>query len=216
MTTRVLIADDQAIVREGLRVLLDAQPDIEVVATAADGAQAIELAHQHRPDVCLLDIRMPVLDGIEATRQLAGDDVAEPLAVVILTTFDDDELVHQALEAGARGFLLKDTDTDLLLDAINAAAAGDALIAPNITGRLLSRFADAARDNTARAVSLTDRERDILAAVARGDTNAEIGQALHLSLSSVKAHVGNLMNKIGARNRVQIAIWAHQIGQADD
>jgi DNA-binding NarL/FixJ family response regulator len=216
MTTRVLIADDQAIVREGLRVLLDAQPDIEVVATAADGAQAIELAHQHRPDVCLLDIRMPVLDGLEATRQLAGDDVAEPLAVVILTTFDDDELVHQALEAGARGFLLKDTDTDLLLDAINAAAAGDALIAPNITGRLLSRFADAARDNTARAVSLTDRERDILAAVARGDTNAEIGQALHLSLSSVKAHVGNLMNKIGARNRVQIAIWAHQIGQADD
>ena len=216
MTTRVLIADDQAIVREGLRVLLDAQPDIEVVATAADGAQAIELAHQHRPDVCLLDIRMPVLDGLEATRQLAGDDVAEPLAVVILTTFDDDELVHQALEAGARGFLLKDTDTDLLLDAINAAAAGDALIAPNITGRLLSRFADAARDNSARAVSLTDRERDILAAVARGDTNAEIGQALHLSLSSVKAHVGNLMNKIGARNRVQIAIWAHQIGQADD
>jgi len=216
MTSRVLIADDQAIVREGLRVLLDAQPDIEVVATAADGAQAIELAHQHRPDVCLLDIRMPVLDGLEATRQLAGHDVAEPLAVVILTTFDDDELVHQALEAGARGFLLKDTDTDLLLHAINAAAAGDALIAPNITGRLLSRFADAARDNTARAVSLTDRERDILAAVARGDTNAEIGQALHLSLSSVKAHVGNLMNKIGARNRVQIAIWAHQTGQADD
>jgi DNA-binding NarL/FixJ family response regulator len=212
MTTRVLIADDQAIVRDGLRVLLDAQSDIEVVATAADGAQAIELARQHRPDVCLFDIRMPVLDGLEATRQLAGVDVADPLAVVILTTFDDDELVHQALEAGARGFLLKDTDTDLLLHAINAAAAGDALIAPNITGRLLARFADAARDNTEPAVALTDRERDILAAVARGDTNAEIGQALHLSLSSVKAHIGNLMDKIGARNRVQIAIWAHQTG----
>jgi DNA-binding NarL/FixJ family response regulator len=208
----VLIADDQAIVRDGLRVLLDAQSDIEVVATAADGAQAIELARQHRPDVCLFDIRMPVLDGLEATRQLAGVDVADPLAVVILTTFDDDELVHQALEAGARGFLLKDTDTDLLLHAINAAAAGDALIAPNITGRLLARFADAARDNTEPAVALTDRERDILAAVARGDTNAEIGQALHLSLSSVKAHIGNLMDKIGARNRVQIAIWAHQTG----
>jgi len=215
MTTRVLIADDQAIVRDGLRVLLDAQSDIEVVATAADGAQAIELARQHRPDVCLFDIRMPVLDGLEATRQLAGVDVADPLAVVILTTFDDDELVHQALEAGARGFLLKDTDTDLLLHAINAAAAGDALIAPNITGRLLARFADAARDNTEPAVALTDRERDILAAVARGDTNAEIGQALHLSLSSVKAHIGRLMDKIGARNRVQIAIWAHQTGQTD-
>lgn len=213
MTIRVLIADDQAIVRDGLCVLLDAQPDIEVVATAADGAQAIELARQHRPDVCLLDIRMPVLDGLEATRQLAGADVADPLAVVILTTFDDDELVHQALEAGARGFLLKDTDTDLLLHAINAAAAGDALIAPNITGRLLARFADAARDNTAPAVALTDRERDILAAVARGDTNAEIAQALHLSLSSVKAHISHLMDKIGARNRVQIAIWAHQTGQ---
>jgi len=215
MTTRVLIADDQAIVRDGLRVLLDAQPDIEVVATAADGAQAIELARQHRPDVCLLDIRMPVLDGIEATRQLAGDDIADPLAVVILTTFDDDELVHQALEAGARGFLLKDTDTDLLLHAINAAAAGDALIAPNITGRLLARFADAARDNTYPAVALTDRERDILAAVAQGDTNAEIANALHLSLSSVKAHIGHLMNKVGARNRVQIAIWAHQTGNTD-
>jgi DNA-binding NarL/FixJ family response regulator len=215
MTTRVLIADDQAIVRDGLRVLLDAQPDIEVVATAADGAQAIELARQHQPDVCLLDIRMPVLDGLEATRQLAGADVADPLAVVILTTFDDDELVHEALAAGARGFLLKDTDTDLLLHAINAAAAGDALIAPNITGRLLARFADAARDNTEPAVTLTDRERDILAAVARGDTNAEIGQALHLSLSSVKAHIGRLMDKIGARNRVQIAIWAHQTGQTD-
>lgn len=114
-----------------------------------------------------------------------------------------------------RGFLLKDTDTDLLLHAINAAAAGDALIAPNITGRLLARFADAARDNTEPAVALTDRERDILAAVARGDTNAEIGQALHLSLSSVKAHIGRLMDKIGARNRVQIAIWAHQTGQTD-
>lgn len=212
MTTRVLIADDQAIVRDGLRVLLDAQSDIEVVATAADGAQAIELARQHRPNVCLFDIRMPVLDGLEATRQLAGVDVADPLAVVILTTFDDDELVHQALEAGARGFLLKDTDTDLLLHAINAAAAGDALIAPNITGRLIARFADAARDNTEPAVALTDRERDILAAVARGDTNAEIGRALHLSLSSVKAHIGNLMDKVGARNRVQIAIWAHQTG----
>ena len=215
MTVRVLIADDQAIVRDGLRVLLAAQPELEVVATAADGAQAVELAHQHRPDVCLLDIRMPVLDGLEATRQLAGNDIADPLAVVILTTFDDDELVHQALQAGARGFVLKDTDTDLLLHAIRAAADGDALIAPAITGRLLARFASTAQASAPPQVELSERERQILAAIARGDTNAEIADGLFLSLSSVKSHVGALMTKIGARNRVQIAIWAHQADLAD-
>ncbi|MGA1035467.1 MAG: response regulator transcription factor [Ilumatobacteraceae bacterium] len=216
MTVRVLIADDQVIVRDGLRLLLDAQPDFEVVATAADGDQAVELAHQHRPDVCLLDIRMPVLDGLEATRQLAGNDIADPLAVVILTTFDDDELVHQALQAGARGFVLKDTDTDLLLHAIRAAAQGDALIAPAITARLLARFASTAQSSAPPQVELSERERQILVAIARGDTNAEIADDLFLSLSSVKSCIGVLMDKIGARNRVHVAIWAYQAGLAHD
>ena len=215
MTIRVLIADDQAIVRDGLRLLLDTQPDIEVIATAADGAQAVELARQHQPDVCLFDIRMPVLDGLEATRQLVGNDVTDPHAVVILTTFDDDDLVYQTLQAGAGGFVLKDTDTDLLLHAIRAAADGDALIAPAVTGRLLTRFARTAPVTPRPSVAFSDREREILAAIARGDTNAEIADALYLSLSSVKSHVGSLMTKIGARNRVQIAIWAHQAGLTD-
>lgn len=141
MTIRVLIADDQDIVRAGLTMILDAQPGIEVIAQAADGAEAVRLARRLRPDVCLVDIRMPVLDGIEATRRLAGPDVADPLAVVVITTFDLDEYVHGALKAGARGFLLKDAGPALLAQAIHAAAGGDALIAPSITARLLSTFA---------------------------------------------------------------------------
>ena len=210
--TRVLIADDQEIVRTGLSMILNARPDIDVIAVAADGHEAIELASTLRPDVCLLDIRMPGMDGLEATRRLAGPDVADPLAVVIITTFDDDAYVHQALKSGARGFLLKDTDTDLLVRAIHAAAEGDALIAPTITARLLARFADVTSDQPPAQPTepLSDREEQTLVEVARGLTNAEIADKLHVSVSTVKAVIGHLMNKIGTRNRVELAIWAYE------
>ncbi len=215
MSIRVLVADDQCLVRTGLRMILDAQDGIEVVGEAADGLEAVELARELRPDVCLFDIRMPRLDGIEAVRLLAGPDVADPMAIVVITTFDLDEYVHGALKAGARGFLLKDAGADLLAQAVRAAAAGDALIAPSITARLLSAFADLP---TGAAPSqpfepLTDREEQVLATVARGRTNAEIGDELHISLSTVKTHLASLMQKLGARNRVEIAMWAHETGR---
>lgn len=215
MTVRVLIADDQDLVRTGLRMILDAQPDVEVVAEAADGARAVALAREARPDVCLLDIRMPVMDGLEATRQLAGPEVADPIPVVVITTFDLDEYVYAALRAGARGFLLKDAGPTLLGEAVRAAARGDALIDPNVTVRLLEAFAGSA-PQPARAPSspLTDREEAVLAAVARGLGNSEIGDELHISLSTVKTHLASLMAKIGARNRVELAIWAHERGIA--
>jgi DNA-binding NarL/FixJ family response regulator len=212
---RVLIADDQEIVRAGLAMLLDAQPDIDVIGQAADGLHAVALARQLRPDVCLFDIRMPHLDGIEATRQLAGPDVDDPLAVVVITTFDDDEYVHDALKAGAHGFLLKDAGPALLTQAIHAAAHGDALIAPSITIRLLATFADAHRGPPpAQPIeTLTLREEEILLPVARGRTNSEIADELHISISTVKTHLATLMRKLNARNRVEIAIWAHETGR---
>ena len=212
MTIRVLIADDQDIIRAGLTTILNGQPGIDVVARAADGNEAVALARRLRPDVCLLDIRMPHLDGVEATRLLAGPDIDDPLAVVVITTFDTDEHVTGALKAGAKGFLLKDAGPDLLVQAIHAAAEGDALIAPSITARLLARFADSAtaRQPAQPVVPLTDREEEVAVTVARGRTNAEIAAELHISLSTVKFHLASLMNKIGARNRVQIAIWAYE------
>ena len=212
---RVLVADDQDLVRTGLAMILDAQPGIEVVAQAADGRQAVELARRHRPDVCLLDIRMPELNGIEVTRILAGPDVADPLAVVVITTFDLDEYVHEALRAGARGFLLKDAGPELLVQALQAAANGDALISPRITARLLAVFAGTAANPPAQPIEpLTDREEEVLATVARGRTNAEIAAELHISLSTVKTHLASLMAKLGARNRVEIAMWAYETGRA--
>jgi DNA-binding NarL/FixJ family response regulator len=211
----VLLADDQEIIRTGLRMILNAQPDIEVLGEAADGAEAVTSAERLRPDVCLFDIRMPALDGIEATRRLAGPDVAEPQAVVVITTFDLDDYVHGALKAGARGFLLKDAGPELLVQAVRAAANGDALIAPNVTARLLATFADR-RDGTAPAqpvAPLTDREEQVLVLVARGRTNAEIATELFISLSTVKTHLASLMNKLGARNRVEIAMWAYETGR---
>jgi DNA-binding NarL/FixJ family response regulator len=186
-----------------------------VVGQAADGHQAVTLAERVRPDVCLFDIRMPGLDGIEATRRLAGPDVADPLAVVVITTFDLDEYVHAALRAGARGFLLKDAGPELLAQAIRAAAHGDALIAPSVTARLLSTFAGAAAGRTpVQPVDpLTDREEEVLVAVARGLTNTEIGDELFISLSTVKTHIASLMTKLRARNRVEIAMWAHETGR---
>jgi DNA-binding NarL/FixJ family response regulator len=216
VTITVLLADDQELVRTGLRMILNAQPGIEVVGEAADGAEAVALAKQLRPDVCLFDIRMPVLDGIEATRQLAGPDVANPFAVVVITTFDLDEYVHGALKAGARGFLLKDAGPALLVQAIEAAANGDALIAPSITARLLATFAHRPGGVApAQPVpALTDREEEVLVLVARGRTNAEIAAEMYISLSTVKTHLGSLMTKLNARNRVEIAIWAHETNRA--
>jgi DNA-binding NarL/FixJ family response regulator len=215
MTIRVLIADDQDIVRAGLTMILDAQPGIDVVGEAADGRQAVALARTLRPDVCLFDIRMPEVDGIEATRQLAGPDVDDPLAVVVITTIDHDEYVHGALKAGARGFLLKNAGPALLAQAIHAAAQGDALIAPSITARLLAAFADThARPRPAPPVEpLTRREEEILIAVARGWTNHEIADAMHISISTVKTHLASLMRKLAARNRVEIAMWAYETGR---
>lgn len=215
MTVRVVIADDQELVRTGLRMILDAQPDIEVIGEAADGAEAVALARSLRPDVCLVDIRMPVLDGLEATRELAGPGVADPLPVVVITTFDLDEYVYEALRAGARGFLLKNAGPALLTQAVHAAARGDALIDPNVTVRLLEAFADSAPAAAPMqpVEPLTEREEDVLAAVARGQGNAEIARELHLSLSTVKTHLGSLMAKVGARNRVELAIWAYETGR---
>ena len=209
---RVLVADDQDIVRAGLTMLLDAQPGIEVIGEAADGREAVTLAQRLRPDVCLFDIRMPGMDGIEATRQLAGPDVADPLAVVVITTFDLDEYVHGALKAGARGSLLKDAGPALLSQAIHAAADGDALIAPSITARLLATFAESHRGQPPPEPvdPLTDREEEVLLHVAQGWTNAEIADALHLSLSTVKSHLASLMRKLNTRNRVEIAMWAYE------
>lgn len=215
VSVRVLVADDQDLVRAGLRMILNAQPDIEVVGEAADGAEAVALARDIRPDVCLLDIRMPRLDGLEATRLLAGPDVADPMPVVVITTFDLDEYVYGALRAGARGFLLKNAGPTLLAEAVHAAARGDALIDPNVTVRLIEAFAGSAPAPPAPPASpLTDREEDVLAAVALGLGNDEIGRELHISLSTVKTHLASLMAKVGVRNRVELAIWAHERGRA--
>ncbi|MEZ5192242.1 MAG: response regulator transcription factor [Nocardioides sp.] len=215
MTIRVVVADDQDLVRTGLAMILDAQPDIEVVAQAADGPAALEVVGRLRPDVLLVDIRMPGLDGVEVTRRLAGPDVADPLAVVVITTFDLDEYVHGALRAGARGFLLKDAGPDLLIQAVHAAADGDALIAPNVTRRLLATLAQQAPATSPVQPTepLTEREEQVLALVARGRTNAEIATELFIAMTTVKTHVASLLAKLGARNRVEIAMWAHETGR---
>jgi DNA-binding NarL/FixJ family response regulator len=211
MTIRVVVADDQDMVRTGLKMILDAQPDVEVVGEAADGRHAVALARELRPDVCLFDIRMPDLDGIQATRQLAGPDVEDPMAIVIITTFDLDEYVHGALKAGARGFLLKDAGPELLVQAIHCAANGDALIAPSVTARLLAAFSDALTTPPAQPIEpLTAREEDVLIKVAQGRTNAEIADELHISISTAKTHLASLMTKLRARNRVELAMWAYE------
>ncbi len=217
MTIRVLIADDQEMVRAGFRMILETQPDIEVVADVPDGAEAVRRARELRPDVSLLDIRMPHLDGIEVTRALAGPGVADPLKVVVVTTFDLDEYVHAALDGGASGFLLKDAGPALLIEAVRAAARGDALVSPQITVRLLRHFG---RGRSARVAApadpLTERELDVVRAVARGLTNTEIGTELYLSLSTVKTHLAAAQAKLAARNRVEVAAWAWRSGLMDE
>ncbi|WP_328500596.1 response regulator transcription factor [Streptomyces sp. NBC_00457] len=215
---RVLIADDQDMVRTGFRFFLDAQPDITVVAEAADGEEAVALARRVRPDVCLLDIRMPKLDGLEATRLLAGPEVADPMRVVVVTTFDLDEYVYGALRGGACGFLLKDSGPTLLAEAVRAAAAGDSLVSPSVTVRLLKHVTAAPEPTAPRRAAplpepLTDRELDVVRLVALGRTNAEIAAELYVSLSTVKTHLSSIQLKLNARNRVEIAAWAWQSGQ---
>jgi DNA-binding NarL/FixJ family response regulator len=210
MTIRVLVADDQAMVRSGLRLLLSDEPDIEVVAEAADGVSAVELARRLRPDVCLVDIRMPGLDGIEVTRALAGPEVADPLRVVMVTTFDLDEYVYGALRCGAAGFVLKDSGPALLAEAVRAANVGDALVSPSITVRLLRRLAPVRKARGARPLS--ERETEVVRAIARGRTNREIAAELFISVSTVKTHVAAVQSKLGLRNRVEIAAWAWENG----
>ncbi|TDC98740.1 response regulator transcription factor [Nonomuraea deserti] len=212
MTIRVLIADDQQLVRTGFQMILDAQPDMEVVAAVADGAEAVAEARRLRPDVCLLDIRMPKLDGLEVTRALAGPGVENPLRVVIVTTFDLDEYVYGALRSGATGFLLKDSGPTLLIEAVRAAAAGDALVSPSVTVRLLQHVAQPRRAPAPMNDPLTERELDVVRLIARGRTNQEVAAELFVSLSTVKTHLGSIFAKLGVRNRVEIAAWAWESG----
>ncbi|PPK61705.1 response regulator transcription factor [Actinokineospora auranticolor] len=209
---RILIADDQEMVRAGFRMILETQDDMTVVADVADGISAVRKARELRPDVCLVDIRMPGLDGLAVTKTLAGPDVAEPLKVVVVTTFDLDEYVHTALTNGASGFLLKDAGPALLMEAVRAASRGDALVSPQITVRLLKHFAAPSKGPN----PLTERETEVVRAAARGLTNTEIGQELFLSLSTVKTHLAAVQTKIGARNRVEVAAWAWRTGLMGD
>ena len=211
MTLRVLLADDQAMVRTGFRLILEREPDIEVVGEAEDGKRAVALARELRPDVTLMDIRMPLMDGLAATRALAGPDAANPLRVLVVTTFDLDELVHEALRSGACGFLLKDAGPRLLVEAVHAAANGESLVSPSITTRLLAHFTTAGRPRQAEP-PLTERELDTIKAVARGRTNAEISTELLISLSTVKSHLASVQRKIAARNRTEVAVWAWESG----
>ncbi|WP_433176940.1 response regulator [Actinoallomurus sp. CA-150999] len=212
MITRVVIADDQDDVRSGFRMILNAQPDIQVVGEAADGIAAVELSRRERPDVVLTDIRMPGRDGLEVTRLLAGPDVRDPLRVVVVTTFDLDEYVHAALRAGACGFLLKRSGPALLVEGVRAAAEGNALISPAITVRLLDHFATRRPPAPATEPRLTRREVEVLRLIARGRTNAEIAAELFITPGTAKTHVANLHRKLGVRNRVEIAAWAWENG----
>lgn len=220
MSIRVLLADDHALVRGGFRAILESQPDITVVAEAADGAQAVALARDLCPDVALVDIRMPELDGIEVTRTLAGPGVSDPPRIVIVTTFDTDEYVYGALHAGAVGFLLKDVGPALLIEAVRAAHTGNALISPSVTVRLLQQLIPSRNANLTSPADpatpqtpLSERELQIARSIAKGRTNQEIAAELFISLSTVKTHITRIQDKLGLRNRVEIAAWAweHQI-----
>ncbi|MFF4429149.1 response regulator [Streptomyces sp. NPDC001513] len=213
MAIRVVIADDQDMVRTGFRMILESQPDIEVVADVVDGEAALAAVAEHRPDVLLLDIRMPKMDGLEVTRRLSGSDTPH---IVIVTTFDLDEYVHAALHGGASGFLLKDASPAMLVEAVRAAAVGDSLVSPAITVRLLREMAPKTPASQARrpAEPLTERERQVVRCLARGLTNAEIAAELFVSLSTVKTHLANVQAKLDARNRVEIAAWAWESGLA--
>lgn len=214
--TTVLLADDQSLVRVGLRTIVDHEPDLAVVGEAGDGAEAFELARRHRPDVVLMDVRMPVLDGITATRRIV--EAGLPTRVLVLTTFDLDSYVYEALEAGASGFALKDMPREQLVSAIRVVAAGDSLLAPAVTRRLIGRFLDGEATRSAppdpRLARLSPRETEVLRLVATGLSNAEIAEALVLSTTTVKSHVANVLAKLGVRDRVQAVVFAFRAGLA--
>jgi DNA-binding NarL/FixJ family response regulator len=217
MTIRVVVADDQALVRSGFTMLLSGESDIDVVGEASNGAEAVALAASEHPDVMLMDVRMPVMDGIEATRRIAGDPDLAATRVVILTTFDLDEYVHDGLRAGASGFLLKDTLPADLINAVRVVADGDALIAPRITRRLIEEFARLPEPAGSQAASgaldqLTEREREVLELIARGHSNAEIAAELYVSHATVKTHVSRLLMKLDARDRAQLVMIAYETG----
>jgi DNA-binding NarL/FixJ family response regulator len=215
VTIRVLLVDDQALVRSGFRLILETREDIEVVGEAADGREAVDLARRLRPDVILMDVRMPHVDGVEATRRLAAAGL--PARVLILTTFDLDEYVYEAIRAGASGFLLKDVQPAQLVEAIRVVAAGEALLAPTVTRRLLDRFADVLPSTEPRPPPpnlsrLTERELEILKLLARGLSNAELADALFLSETTVKTHISSVLRKLGLRDRVQAVVLAYEAG----
>jgi DNA-binding NarL/FixJ family response regulator len=216
MGIRLLIVDDQALVRTGFRMILEAEPDLEIVGEAADGEQAVAEATRLRPDVVLMDIRMPRMDGVEATRRLASRNAEAGIRVLILTTFDLDEYVVEALRAGASGFLLKDAPPEDLIDAIRVVADGEALLAPSVTRRLLDRFAGLfphmEQTPPPGLDQLTDRELEVLRQIARGLSNAEIAKELYVSETTVKTHVGRVFMKLGLRDRVQAVVLAYESG----
>ena len=215
MTIRVLVVDDEALLRTAFSSLIDAEDDLEVVGEAADGRQAVQIAARLRPDVVVMDVRMPVMDGIEATRQITAGQGADVPRVLILTTFDLDEYVFEALRAGASGFALKSRPLEELLSAIRTVAAGEALLAPSVTRRLIAHFAHRAPAPPRAApglAELTEREREVLALVARGLTNAELAGTLRVSLPTAKTHVSRILTKLGARDRTQLVILAYESG----
>ncbi len=214
---RVVVADDQALVRSGFTMLLSGEADIEVVGEAGNGAEAVALVARERPDVVLMDVRMPVMDGLEATRHISGDPALADTRIVILTTFDLDEYVHEALRAGASGFLLKDTLPVDLLGAVRVVADGDALISPKVTRRLIAEFvrrpaSAGGVDGDGALEQLTEREREVLETLARGLSNAEIASELYVSHATVKTHVSRLLMKLGARDRAQLVMIAYETG----
>ena len=217
MTISVLVADDEALLRTAFTSLIDAEEDLQVVGQAADGKQAVELAGRLAPDVVLMDVRMPVMDGIEATALITGAATASTSRVLILTTFDLDEYVFEALRAGASGFALKSRPLDELLSAIRIVAEGEALLAPSVTRRLIAHFSRASRGPAERRRDfgqLTEREREVLALLARGLSNTELAAALYVSLPTIKTHVSRILTKLGARDRTQLVVLAYEAGLA--
>ena len=218
MTIRVLLADDQALMRSGFRMILDAEDDIQVVAEAADGREAVAAVAAHRPDLVVMDVRMPHLDGVAATARIAGPGVPDPARVLVLTTFDLDEYVYGALRAGAAGFLLKTASPEDLIHAVRVIAAGEALLSPSVTARLIAEFARRPDPHAppprapSRLDQLTPREREVLVLIARGRSNAEIAAALFLSDATVKTHVGHVLTKLGVRDRVQAVVLVYEHG----